>query len=449
MTTWNGAASLRTAVIGTVLALGLAACGGGSSGGGTTEAAGSPADVTAALKKGGSITVWGWDPTLKPVVAGFQKKYPNVKVNLVNAGTGNDQYTALQNAIKAGKGGPDVAHIEYFALPQFVLGKSVADLSGFGADKLANTFSTGPWSSVESGDGIYGLPMDSGPEALFYNKTVFDKYGVKVPTTWDEYLDAARKLHKADPNVYITSDTGDAGTTTSMLWQAGDKPFEVNGTDVKVNLQGEGAKRYTALWDTMIKEKLLSPVTGWTDEWFQGLGSGNIASLTVGAWMPANLESGAPKASGQWAVAPMPQWDASAKTSSENGGSALSVPAASQKKALAYAFIDYANVGDGVKTRVDGGAFPATKATLESPEFLNKEFPYFGGQKVNEVLSQSAANVVPGWSYLPYQVYANSIFNDTAGQAYTGRTDLTGGLKAWQDAIVDYGNKQGFKVTAS
>ncbi len=72
------------------------------------------------------------------------------------------------------------------------------------------------------GDGIYGLPMDSGPMALFYNTTVFEKYGVSVPpTTWDEYLTAARALHAADPDVYITNDTGDAGFTTSMIWQAG------------------------------------------------------------------------------------------------------------------------------------------------------------------------------------------------------------------------------------
>ncbi len=51
-----------------------------------------------------------------------------MKVNLVNAGTGNDQYTALQNAIAAGKGVPDVAQIEYYALPQFALAKSLADI---------------------------------------------------------------------------------------------------------------------------------------------------------------------------------------------------------------------------------------------------------------------------------------------------------------------------------
>ena len=50
-------------------------------------------------------------------------------MKLVNAGTGNDHYTKLQNAIKAGSGGPDVAQIEYQALPQFSLPGSLVDLT--------------------------------------------------------------------------------------------------------------------------------------------------------------------------------------------------------------------------------------------------------------------------------------------------------------------------------
>ena len=47
-----------------------------------------------------------------------------------------------------------------------------------------------------------------------------------VPTTWDEYVADAKKLHAANPKEYITSDTGDPGFATSMIWQAGGKPFQ-------------------------------------------------------------------------------------------------------------------------------------------------------------------------------------------------------------------------------
>ena len=81
------------------LTLGLAACGGDDETEGAATGSVSDADVQAALQKGGELTVWAWEPTLKQVVAKFQETYPKVKVNLVNAGTGNDQYTALQNAV--------------------------------------------------------------------------------------------------------------------------------------------------------------------------------------------------------------------------------------------------------------------------------------------------------------------------------------------------------------
>jgi multiple sugar transport system substrate-binding protein len=430
------------------LTLALAACGGSSDDSSSSGSSGgtSDADVTAALQKGGTLTVWAWEPTLKQVVTSFQQKYPNVKVDLVNAGTGNDQYKALQNAVAAGKGVPDVAQIEYYALPQFALGKSLTSLKSYGAEDLKADFTPGPWSSVHSGGDIFGLPMDSGPMALFYNKDVFDKFGVKVPTTWQEYLEAARKIHKADPKVYITSDTGDAGFTTSMIWQAGGKPYTVDGTNVTINFTDQGSTTFEQVWQQLITEKLVAPISGWTDQWFQGIANGTIATLPTGAWMPANFVSSAPSGSGKWRAADLPQWTAGANASAENGGSSLAIMDKGANKALAYGFMKFANDGDGVQTRVDNGAFPATTKQLNDPKFLGTEFKYFGGQKANEVFAKSAQNVVTGWSYLPFQVYANSIFNDTVGKAYVSSTTLADGLKAWQEQSAKYGTEQGFTV---
>ncbi|WP_435241647.1 ABC transporter substrate-binding protein [Streptomyces cucumeris] len=424
------------------IALALTSCGSsdGDSGGGD------PADVKAALDKGGSIKVWAWEPTLKQVAKDFENEHPGVKVELVNAGTNKDEYTALQNAISAGSGVPDVAQIEYYALGQFTLTEAITDLSGFGADKLRATYSPGPWNAVSSGGGIHALPMDSGPMALFYNKDVFDKHHIAVPRTWDAYADAAKKLHRADPDVYITSDTGDAGLTTSLIWQAGGRPYTVNGTKVSVDFSDKGSTTYARTWQKLIDDKLLAPTVGWSDEWYKGLSEGRIATLPIGAWMPANLMSGAPKAKGSWRVAPLPQWKPGASVSAENGGSALAIPEKSGNKALAYAFVEYANAGAGVKTRVDDGAFPATRSTLTSKEFLNREYDYFGGQKANTIFAKSAADVPGDWSYLPFQVYANSIFNDSVGKAYTARTPLAKGLNKWQEASVKYGKEQGFTI---
>ncbi|OKK17901.1 sugar ABC transporter substrate-binding protein [Streptomyces sp. CB02488] len=433
---------LGALAVASALALTATACGDSDS----DAADSSPKDVKAALEKGGKVTVWAWEPTLKKVAADFEKKYPEVDVELVNAGTGDKQYTALQNAMAAGSGTPDVAQVEYYALGQFAIAKSVEDLAPYGAKKYDKTFTPGPWNAVTQDKAVYALPMDSGPMAFFYNKKVFDKHGVKVPTTWDEYVEAARTLHKADPKIFITNDTGDAGATTSLIWQAGGRPYKADGTNVGVAFDDAGTKKYTATWQKLLDEKLVAPISSWSDAWYKGLADGSLATLSIGAWMPANLTSGVPAASGDWRVAPLPQWTKGDRTSAENGGSSLAVPKAAKNKELAYAFTQFATTGAGASSRVAEGAFPATRADLESKAFLDTPFPYFGGQKANQVFAESARNVGADWSYLPYQVYANSIFNDTAGKAYVSSTTLSDGLKAWQDASVKYGKDQGFTL---
>jgi multiple sugar transport system substrate-binding protein len=424
----------------------------GCSSGGTTPAeqpaaTGNQDAVDAALQAGGTITYWSWTPSAEEQVAAFQKEYPKVKVNYVNAGTGNDHYTKLQNAIKAGSGAPDVAQVEYQALPQFALTDSLVDLNQYGFSGFEKDYTASTWSSVKVGNGLYGLPQDSGPMALFYNKEIFDQFGITVPKTWDEYIAAAKKLHAADPAKYITSDIGNAGFTTSMIWQAGGHPFTTDGRNVKINLADPGAKKWTATWDQMVQGKLLSTIKDWSDDWYRAMGDGTIASQVAGAWFPGILKESVPGGAGKWAVAPIPTYDGKPVTA-ENGGSTQSVLKQSTNQPLAAGFVRWLNNGNGIKLFLASDGFPATKADLSASSFVEAPNAYFGGQKINQVLTQAANEVAKGWTYLPYQLYANSIYNDTVGKAYLNSTAIDGGLADWQKALVDYGNQQGFTVSA-
>jgi len=432
--------SLAAAVLGTAL-VGCSPSGdGGGSGGG------SAADLDAALEEGGSLTYWSWTPSAEAQVAAFEDAYPNVDVDLVNAGTNTEEYTKLQNAIKAGSGAPDVVQIEYYAFPQFALSESLVDLNQYGLGDLEDTYTPSTWGSVNIDDKLYGLPQDSGPMALFYNQTVFDEFGIEVPTTWDQYIEAAKTLNAADPTKFIAADTGDAGFATSMIWQAGGRPFQIDGTDITVDLADEGAARWADTWNQLTEPGLLASTPSWSDEWFRGLGDGSIATLVIGAWMPGVLESSVPDASGDWRVAPMPTYDGTPVTA-ENGGGGQAVTSQSENPALAAAFLRWLNSDEeSLAIFAESGGFPSTVGQLEDPDFVGLESEYFGGQKINEVLTEAATQVDPGWSYLPYQVYANSIFGDTVGQAYTNSSDLNGGLATWQDQLVQYGDQQGFAV---
>lgn len=456
--------ALRTtaaAVAAIGLTVPLTACGNGDDaaapGNGATANNGAAADnggganddaVAAALEAGGELLIWAWEPTLAPVVEAFEAKHPNVDIQLVNVGTGNDHYTALQNAIQAGSGVPDIAQVEYAVIAQFTIIDALADLTPFGAGELEEVFAPGPWSAVASQDGVFGMPNDSGPMAFFYRYDVFERYGLEVPTTWEEYLEMARRLNEANPAIDFLMDGNDAGPVAALAWQAGGRPFTGEGETVGIDLVGDpGVQRFVDVWQQLIDEDLMNAtLAGWSDEWFQALSNGSLATMISAAWMPANLISGAPGGSGYWRVAPLPQWEAGANASAELGGSSLAVTSASTNQALAYAFLYFTTVGEGIQIRLDAGTFPATRAELQDEDFLGREFEYFGGQQVNRIFAESSANVLQGWQHLPFQAYANTIFPDTVGQAFIGSGTLAEGIAAWQARLISFAQGQGFTV---
>ncbi|HWA17370.1 MAG TPA: extracellular solute-binding protein [Devosia sp.] len=56
-----------------------------------------------------------------------------------------------------------------------------------------------PSGTLGKGDRIYGIPaLHSGSVILFYRKDLFDAAGLQPPKTWEEFHDAAVKLHTGD-----------------------------------------------------------------------------------------------------------------------------------------------------------------------------------------------------------------------------------------------------------
>ncbi|WEV41828.1 sugar ABC transporter substrate-binding protein [Bifidobacterium sp. ESL0682] len=428
-------------------AAGLAGCG-GSSNSASGSNGGKEGDLDAALQKGGTITYWTWTDSAKAQAAAFEKKYPKVHIKVVNPGTGMTVYTKLQNVLKASSGIPDISQIEYQAIPQFSVPGNLLDLSQYGFAKYKNQFVKSAWEGVTSGSSIYGLPQDTGPMVMFYNKQVFDAAGItNPPKTWDEYMQDAKILHEKDSSVYITNDSGQGNFITSMLWQAGSHAYKVNGTNVEINLNDPGAMRWAKNWDYLFKNHYISSLTNQGTEWYQAANKGKIASVVSGSWMAGAFKSSVKETTGQWRVAPMPSYDG--KPASANyGGSSEVVLKKSANPALAAAFLRWLNTSqESIDLFKQSGGYVSTKKELSSEEFLNEKSDYFGGQQINKVFLESGKDVVSGWQFLPYQAYANSITMDTVGKAYQGQTTFEKALKEYQKALVTYGNQQGYKVT--
>ena len=280
-----------------------------------------------------TLEVWSWVGGLDKAAKLFEQAYPDIKVHVNNVGGGPGEYQKLQTALKAGSGGPDVAQIEYMFLPSFIVTDGLADLSKYGAGDLKDFFVPWTWGQVSpDGKAVYGIPQDTGPMALLYNKKVFDQYGLTVPATWDEFTQQAEKLAQASAgkvkfcNFFPTH----APWFISMAWANGAELFKTQGDSWVQSLNQPACEKVLTYWDGLIKKKLVSTIPGFTAEFYSAIGSGQIASSIEAAWGPGVLAASLnDKTSGDWQVAPLPQWAKDQSFHSGNwGGSCNVVPKA-------------------------------------------------------------------------------------------------------------------------
>jgi multiple sugar transport system substrate-binding protein len=433
--------------------LGLTACSGGESdsGGGQAAPPASQADVDKALQTPTKLTFWTWVPDIAKEVALFEKKYPAIDVEVVNAGQGEPQYTKLRTALKANSGAPDVAQIEFQYIPTFSLTKSLVDLRPYGAEAQKAKFVDWTWAQVTgSGGEIWGYPQDTGPMGMLYRQDLFEKYGIEVPKTWDEFAAAARKLHAADPNVYLTNlAPNQNGAYMGLLWQAGAKPFASTAADaVTVNVNDETSKKVGNYWGTLVKEGVVSADPDFTDAWYQALNRGKYATWLTAAWGPVFLTGSAKSTSGKWRAAPLPQWAAGQSVSGNWGGSTSAVITGTKNPIAAAKFAEFLNT-DPESTKMFATQqflFPATKALLEDPEFTQQKPEFYGGQTVNQTFSDISDTVDTQFQWPPFLDQAVNDWDETVGKSFADKTDTGAALDQWQTRITDYAKNQGFKV---
>jgi multiple sugar transport system substrate-binding protein len=409
------------------------------------------ADIERALRTETTLTFWSWVPNMGKTVALFERKYPKIKINLVNAGQSKTEYTRLMTTLRAGNGVPDMAQIEYFALPRFAFSHLVADLNVYGAEKLQGRFSTSAWNQVDLNGNVYAIPQDTGPMTMIYRKDVFDRLGLKPPRTWDEFVTVAERIRRRDPRVFITSvDPTDSGVADSLIWQAGGRPFAIeNATTIRIDLQDKGARRWARLWTRLSREKLIEPAVNWNGAWWRNMAAGRYALWLTGAWAPGVMEGAIPWTRGRWRAAPLPGWGAGKPVNAENGGSGVSVLSESRHPLAAYGFARWLNSDPEAVRSLStvSGVFPAATELMRSREFLDVKIPVLGGQRANRLFVKGSTQVAGGWQYLPFQLYANSVFGGSVGRSFSHATDLNAGLRAWQSRIGAYARRQGFKVS--
>ena len=444
------------AIIAVALTATLAACGGGSS---DTASAGSAklTDCTNKIvnKSAPTVSVWAWYPNMAKVVDNFNNSHTDVQVCWTVAGQGAVEYQKFSTAIAAGKGAPDVIMLEAEVLTGFEIQKALVDVSKFGANDVKKNFSEGAWKDVSQGAAVYAIPVDGGPMAMIYRKDVFAKYGITTPpATWAEYAADAQKVKDAGGPLFGDIGSNAPAAVTALMAQKGAVPFKYdlsNPTNISIKLDDQASKDVLDYWGGLVKKGLIGKMDQFSTDYIAGVVKGDYATYVSAAWAPGYLTGagvGAGAEKGQFAVAPLPQWDPSNPVSVNWGGStfAVTTQAADPKLAAVVAmglYADPASLEDGWKTQT---IFPLNQGVLTSDAFISNPVDFFGGQTANKDVYVPAENHYKGFDYSPFTTYHYAQLTAELVKVLAGEKTGSQSATDLQKTMVEYAKTQGFTV---
>lgn len=268
------------------------------------------------------------DPTsklLKDAVEQWNKEHPDIIVE-EDGVTGEQYKTKIKTAIAANEG-PDIEYMYggSFVKPYIQSGNMLA-LDEYLTQDIKDKLVKGTINGCVVDGKTYSLPMYSFIASLYCNKELFDKAGAKIPTTYDELLDAVKKLRSANITPIAL---GEKDRWPGMYWfdifamrQAGNDaataalkdPSKFNSPEFV-----EAAKKIQEMADdgafndnmfSMSYDEMLGAFTG-----------GNSAMMFQANWVNSPIEDKSAASSGKTVAVPFPLFkDGAGKATEFYGG---------------------------------------------------------------------------------------------------------------------------------
>jgi len=274
----------------TATALAAAGCGSDANGGGSASAAGSSSGSSPA-----TIQVWeGWTgqeaKTWAHLVSQYEAQHPGQKVQSLFVNS-DDTLQKVTTAVKGGSP-PDIAYLYGSWAPNVAQIPQVVDLTQVVKQASVNwdDFYVGERDAATVNGKVIGIPALVDNLAVVYNKKLFAKAGLSLPTadwTWPDFVTDAQKLTDAAAKQYGTAYVTPGSEDTvwhyePLLWEAGGSLLTPDNKQAAFNsaagLQALETLRSMAVTD---KSMYLDP----TDNAYANLfNSGKIGMLVTGPW---------------------------------------------------------------------------------------------------------------------------------------------------------------------
>ncbi len=366
--------SVRRAMIGVsavvITGLALAGCAGSGSGSASEDAAGKTLKVLIAAPQEGAGKILQSD---------FEAK-TGAKVDVEVVPYDQIQTKAILDA-QSGTNNYDVIQYWYTSVGALAEAGALEDITDWtrnDADIDSADFIQSIFTPYTQYDGkTHGLPIDGDTHVLFYNKEILDRDGVAVPTTWDEYTAAAKKITEAEKANGIY---GSAILGAKSAFNIGSTFFNRLATMLPENIDPQMPQLNTqAAVDAaqsmldVAPYSLPSPLEVGFEQALPQFLSGNVAMIEF--WTDLGTfsqDASQSKIVDKWGVAPLPIGPEGHIAGALNAGWAMGVSPNASDQDLAKQFVAFASskeVNEKLITTTGSGVDPIRTSTLESTKY--------------------------------------------------------------------------------
>ncbi|MGN7762281.1 extracellular solute-binding protein [Paenibacillus sp. 22594] len=204
-----------------MLALVLPGCGWGNNSAGTSPTSQTPGDAPAQKVTLKMMHLWPADSSAQQnklvgqIIDDYQKEHPNVTIK--QEVLENEQYKNKLKVLSAANELPDVG-ITWAAgfMEPYVKGGLFAPLDDIlYGEQLKDKFVAGTTEAYAVDGKTYALPIELNISPIYYNKDIFAKYSLRVPTTYKEFKQIVRILSY---NGVTSVALGNKDRWTGSLW---------------------------------------------------------------------------------------------------------------------------------------------------------------------------------------------------------------------------------------
>lgn len=358
----------------------------------------------------GEFTWWTYFDQAPFLKAEFEKKYPNVSIDLQVFG-GDEYQTKLMNTLPSGQGVPDLFDLEESYVYKFINSPLVADLDELGLGEVCTAYYD--WAVAmgrdESGT-LKGVCDNVSPVAYWYLRDAMEKW---LGTSDDTEISAI--LSDWDAVKAKALEVKEASNGEVYLWPNLSEMVKVEGYSLPPFARnGEFSidQGWVDLLDTMREfweAGVVANLGAWGGEWASAWNDGKLLIRTMPSW---DFFTDWEKNEGNVGVA-------APHLKSYEGGTYRAIYANSEKKDLCVKFIEFlTNETYQIENLQTNNQMPANKNVINilGVDYTNERF---GGQnimKTYDAICNGIKDIVP-------DKYTRDLQNKFANHAEQGIKD--------------------------